>query len=385
MINAIRIENFKCFENQSIKFNGLTVLAGTNGVGKSTVIQSLLLIRQTIDSARDGVRLVAELTGRMEKELKIRLNDVYNLHLGNSKSVTSANLDSDKLVFEIEIDNNTIILDYFASKNNPLLHILFNLNSDKIHYILNGKKSLFSNEFHYLAAERIGPRDYQEVRDHEYCNTGHAGQFVGIAMYNAADHAIEESRCINIESNTSIFKKQIEAWMNLIVPGVEILPSLFENLNTVSIGIRKQSSGTNYLLPSNIGFGISYVLPIIVSGLIASNESVLIVENPEAHLHPAGQSKIGYFLAQVAGSGVQVILETHSEHVINGIRIASLQKHKKIDPSKISFNFFSEQEKKSSPLVESININETGELSNWPRGFFDQQERDLAEIFRSRK
>lgn len=60
-----------------------------------------------------------------------------------------------------------------------------------------------------------------------------------------------------------------------------------------------------------MGFGLSYALPIVVGGLVAAKDGLLIVENPEAHLHPQGQSNMGQFLAWLAGKGVQVIVETH--------------------------------------------------------------------------
>ena len=77
--------------------------------------------------------------------------------------------------------------------------------------------------------------------------------------------------------------------------------------------------------PTNMGFGVSYALPVITAGLLAPAGSLLVVENPEAHLHPAGQSRVGRFLAHLAASGVQVVAETHSDHVLNGVRLAAVE------------------------------------------------------------
>jgi predicted ATPase len=74
--------------------------------------------------------------------------------------------------------------------------------------------------------------------------------------------------------------------------------------------------------PTNMGFGVSYALPIVLGALTAANGGLIIIENPEAHLHPAGQSQMGIFLARMASAGVQVIAETHSDHVLNGVRRA---------------------------------------------------------------
>lgn len=105
---------------------------------------------------------------------------------------------------------------------------------------------------------------------------------------------------------------------------------------------------------------------------------MLLVENPEAHLHPAGQSKLGRFLARVAGSGVQVVLETHSDHVLNGARLAVAQ-DRSIAASDMVVHYFDHDQ------ALPIQINDRGELSHWPTGFFDQIESDLGRLARARR
>lgn len=103
-----------------------------------------------------------------------------------------------------------------------------------------------------------------------------------------------------------------------------------------------------------------------------------MVENPEAHLHPAGQSRLGGFLARVAGSGVQVLIETHSDHVVNGVRLA-VAAERTIAADDTIVHFFGEGE----PAV--IELNEHGRLTEWPDGFFDQIENDLGRLARARR
>jgi predicted ATPase len=123
---------------------------------------------------------------------------------------------------------------------------------------------------------------------------------------------------------------------------------------------------------------LSYALPIIVAGLTVEPGKILMVENPEAHLHPAGQSRIGNFLGLVASRGVQTIIETHSEHVVNGIRLA-IAKHGQLSSDLAIFHFFGQA------TVSSMSVSTTGALSRWPSGFFDQAEEDLAELSRIRR
>lgn len=110
---------------------------------------------------------------------------------------------------------------------------------------------------------------------------------------------------------------------------------------------------------------------------------MLIVENPEAHLHPAAQSAVGQFLAYVASAGVQVIVETHSENVINGVRLATINGG--IDHNEVALFFFSSEDGSTQPRIDNISVDALAELSAWPIGFFDQQGQDLTELMKARR
>ena len=110
---------------------------------------------------------------------------------------------------------------------------------------------------------------------------------------------------------------------------------------------------------------------------------MLIVENPEAHLHPGAQTAIGIFLAAVASAGVQVLVETHSENVLNGVRLAALRGV--IPHDDASFLFLSLGEGPGQPILHPITMDKAAELTSWPQGFFDQQGADLMEIMKARR
>jgi predicted ATPase len=129
--------------------------------------------------------------------------------------------------------------------------------------------------------------------------------------------------------------------------------------------------------PPNVGFGLSYALPIVVAALTAIPGTLLIVESPEAHLHPAGQSAIGHFLAQVAGSGVQTVVESHSDHVLNGIRRA-VAESRVIQADDVVVHFF------GTSGASRLEIKDSGAVTEWPEGFFDQTETDLSHLARIR-
>lgn len=119
------------------------------------------------------------------------------------------------------------------------------------------------------------------------------------------------------------------------------------------------------------------MLPVVVAGLWSSTapQSILILENPEAHLHPYAQSNLGKFLALLACSGVQVIAETHSEHIVDGAR---LQMAYMSSAEQMLVNFMQQEDSKikTTPLT----VSPSGELSMWPKGFFDQKQQDLRDL-----
>jgi len=130
--------------------------------------------------------------------------------------------------------------------------------------------------------------------------------------------------------------------------------------------------------PSNIGYGMTYAFPILVAGLIASSGSTIIIDSPEAHLHPAAQAAMGMFLAKMSASGVQVLIETHSDHVMDGVRIAV--RDGVLSKEAAAFHYFDRTADGvtiSSPIIDA-----EGKLSEWPRGFFDQHRRSAAKLIR---
>lgn len=378
MIKNITINNFKCFLDASINLNRLTILAGSNAVGKSTIIQALLLIRQTID------RLKSEHNNLKDfYQFDIQLNGEYLLNLGDSSQVLSSNAISEDIIFIInDKTSSRKLFKYSMSKKSPELVLKYQMVQPLV--FRNGDLSIYKDEFHYLNAERLGPRVTQNMVNQRFSNTGFQGEYTGYTIAKNNSYKINEKRRFNdIELKVPNLNKQVEYWLNYIIPGIEITTTPYQEINMVGYYLRRTYSDTKPLNPNNVGFGISYVLPIVVSGLIAEEGCLLIVENPEAHLHPSGQSRIGQFLAQIASSGVQVIIETHSEHVINGIRIATLKKL--ISNNLVSINFFSLDKKSKNPNIQHIIIDENAELSIWPSGFFDQEEKDLADIFEGRR
>lgn len=366
MHKKILINNFKCFsEHTEIELGLISVCLGSNSVGKSSVIQSCIMQRQIYEKMiKEGVD--------ENNRVVVQLNDVYGLHLGDAEHIKSSKELEDVI---LGVDNYEFRL--HSSQKSPYeMEVPIGENEKKI----NIKEGIFSERFYYLNAERLGPRNYQIIDSKNLSNCGVYGENTVHFLSENSFEKVDDERCYKLDREKTVqyVAKQIEYWMDYIIPGINIRANDVNELRLSKIQFQQTALDTDFLSPYSFGFGISYVLPIILTGLIAPKGSMFLVENPEAHLHPKGQSHIGYFLAMMAFAGVQVVVETHSEHVLNGIRIAALKEGKR--PEDIAINFFSIENNgtvNTIHKVKRIELNERMDVKNWPEGFMDQEEEDL--------
>jgi len=228
----------------------------------------------------------------------------------------------------------------------------------------------------YLTAERLGPREYYPHDDSfSTSSVGSHGEHVASVLYNGASEPVLDQLVITSSPPTRL--RQVESRLSRFFPGCTLDIDPIQRANAISIGIR-MSSETKFLRPVNTGFGLTQVLPIIVAALSAEKGDLLLVENPEVHLHPAGQSQMGRFLAEVAAAGIQVMIETHSDHILNGIRRAV--KDQLVSHENVSLHFFRQRETSDvggEPQIESPRLDSQGNVDYWPSGFFDQFDNDM--------
>ena len=376
-MNTLKINHFKCFENVDILLNRLTIMAGANGNGKSTAIQALLYLRRTIEHCGEWINDSYQLN--KINGLNVPLNGVYCLALGNSTAVLNKNYSGNIITIGLQHEQEKLIVDYEADN----LESKIWLSPVKIEKSEYPNSAIYKQEFYYLNAERLGPRINQTLNFWDYPNAGWQGentaQLIGL---EGGYFKIESERRFK-KTETNYLQDQVNNWLDFIMKGVKVKVESSPKTLTSQVLIENEYTISDPTLATNLGFGISYVLPIIATGLVAKKGSFMIVENPEAHLHPSAQSKIGRFLAMVANAGVNVIIETHSDHIINGVQIAVAEAE--IENSSATVNFFSSKVGENQPNVNSIGIKEKGELIEWPKGFFDQTQIDYAHLFNLRK
>lgn len=226
----------------------------------------------------------------------------------------------------------------------------------------------------YVSAERIGPREtYHGYQKGIYDSVGSKGEFTAQYLCNNKNKKIHKGFIKNKRLGNTL-QHQINYWLSNIIQNQNVN---FKNIESTNLfRISYQNSGqSSFNRPTNSAFGLTYVLPIIAVCLGSEVGDTVIIENPEAHLHPMSQSRMGEFLALSASTGVNVIIETHSDHVINGIRKSVYSGVLK--PSDIEITFF-DRDEQGFPLISNPKIDDKGKINDWPQGFFDQFELDLS-------
>ena len=170
----------------------------------------------------------------------------------------------------------------------------------------------------------------------------------------------------------------IDHWLQEVTPGVHLQLETIQDADAIIAGFsfdHPGDVGTRRYRATNVGFGLSYTLPVLTA-LLEPPGSLCLIENPEAHLHPRGQTRLAELAVRASLAGVQVIAETHSDHFMDGVRIAV--REGLVRPDDVAFHYFSREG--SETVVSSPRVNADGRLSSWPEGFFDQHEENLIKL-----
>ena len=375
MIKSISLENFKCYQERvTFPTAKINILYGMNGRGKSTILQALLLFNQTLLDKNTISKL--QLKGRI-------------LNIGTFYDVINRYSNTDSFGIEIMDDQERVSVAYGIDENLTMATLTSLFVNDKNYFDehstfsesvedsddKNSKRTLgvidkstirlLNTLEHviYVSADRIGPKEFVERKPIEKNDIGVQG----------------ENSYQVIESQGADFASRVQAELDFILGGASVRVSSSEDKSIIQLYL-DSVNGTDGYKPINVGFGYSYVLPVVLSVLLAEKGSVVILENPEAHLHPAAQSRIvSFILRHAIEKDLQIFVETHSDHVVNGIRIAV--KKGEIDHGDVSILHFERDAKeKLAPGFEQIKVDRQGNLSIYPEDFMDEWTKQLLEL-----
>ncbi|MGE8684696.1 MAG: AAA family ATPase [Acinetobacter sp.] len=377
MITALNVKNFKSIVDQKFLFKNLNVLTGLNGSGKSSILQTLTLLKQSLDI--DNTGKVLFLSGSL-------------VSLGRARDVLYEYAENNTIKFDIvlpEKDQN-ITLEYEVSDNS---------NDDIVHgKIIGCVEKLIEqiNSLKYIQADRISPKNLYPQAGTVHREAGWLGihgEFTIDYIQQNEDSLVADSRCMKssyssipmefqkIIAPTAKLTDQISAWLQEISPGAQVQTSKIDHIDATTLGFRYKT--TAHIMgserrPINVGYGLTYSLPIITSCLTAKPGDILLLENPEAHLHPRGQFKLGLLIALCAQDGVQIFVETHSDHLLNGIRLAT--KDCIIDSDNVEVFYFDRDYNTGITNIIYPKLQSNGRFLQWPEGFFDEWEKALDEL-----
>ena len=385
MIRELRLVNFKCFEDESVPLERLTLLTGVNGAGKSSIVQALLILRQIC------------LHGAFSESRVSFSGDLVDL--GRPVDILFTSAEKDKICLELQADGYPLLMAAWLvdidsteaswSEFNKLHEVLRLMASNGM-ALFNGTPSSTAQVagFNYLSAERFGPRKALPIEGARgsLFDLGIHGEHVFDALLNHQDQIILRAGDPRSLPNAAgdRLRDQIEIWLTEISPGVRLnitgVPNADMAVGSFSFGREGELRSPEYR-PTNVGFGLSYILPVVAALLAAPKDALVIIENPEAHLHPRGQTRMGELCARAAAAGVQVIIETHSDHVLDGARL--MVKNRVLHRDSAHFHYLHHSEGRA--VRRSPVIDDEGRLSEWPEGFFDQHRMNAAGLARRRR
>lgn len=372
MFNDIKIKNFKSLKELNVNFKNLTLFTGVNSSGKSSTLQALLLLKQNFQIYGSMIKTF-ELPMETLKNIfqKLSINGEY-LDLGLGKNILYDKAEDDILELNLKLNDGQVNFKSNIRESKDEESI-----SCEMSYSDNIEELFLQSNFTYLSADRIVPQSSYKYSKENVLrgNLGKNGEYTIHFLAENKNSSIPLKELQHPEANSNQLLENVDYWLSKISKGIKVIPSVNINFQQSTL---QYSYGGSERLPQNIGFGVTYVLPIIVAILKAKKGDIIIIENPESHLHPSGQVEIARLCAKASEAGVQIIVETHSDHFLNGVRVAI--KERVLNNNNALVYYFSRNEEEEKTEVQKIEIDENGKIDEWPKGFFDEWDIQLEKL-----
>lgn len=375
MITELRLKNFKCLKDDFFPLSKINVFAGRNGIGKSSLLQSMLLIAQSLDD--NSLLKKVKLNGHF---LQLGLfSDIINKDSKDGKisiRLTSDDSPEGDFVELILAENQESSYATIADLRTPQIDSSLDVPSanignteDSVPFKAPASVDVTSalpplmqlQNVYFVSADRKGPVNTQKLD-------------ASVLLDNVGIHG---ENVLNV-----LFKGGEDLQMKVRNALTYIMKQSSLNLKEVNNDIQlflDSVNNSNGFKPVNVGFGYSYLLTILLTMLVAEPKSKVFIENPEAHLHPGAQSRLIDFLFKTAKEkNLQLFIETHSDNIFNAIRRASLSGFGILPEEVKSYFFYDKGEKQLA--YQEIEMGKDGSLNVFPADFFDQTRQELREI-----
>ncbi|MCO7262591.1 AAA family ATPase [Dickeya zeae] len=348
MLTQINIQGFKSLDSESLVLSPLTILTGTNSSGKSSVLQALmLLIKYSASvnqySMEDVIRFLADFSVIRNKKI-------------NAKSIIISAQDTLGQVHTLTLNAENSDID------------------SQLGYQYEPRAVGSEPELLYLNANRLGAQEMVPVSERR---VGGAGEHL-FSTFNKMKHLPVPEYMVKASESTTL-AYQLSYWLKLITGTTsELVTEKVGDQVKVAFTLKELEGNVS---PLNLGAGMSYIAKVLIICLMAKKGDLIFLENPEIQLHPKAQAHLAIFLAFIATKGIQIIVETHCEHLIN--KLAYLVYEDEISSENVVLHYKPEVDKK----FISMRINESGkftdlngEVTGFPLGFFDATLDDLMQM-----
>jgi predicted ATPase len=352
MLEALRIHGFKCFDTVEITLRRINIFSGTNSSGKSSAIQAfLLLCNNALKNSSSPLNGMWLRLGTFDECRNHRINArTFRVGAVNGKEIFQAEFCS------ADDDRNDVAVTFTSESATIQKHL-----------------SLEERHVYYLPANRIGPEDSYPKNFDRVNFLGNKAEFIIDFLYKNRKQEVAPSLIVDTASIT--LEYQVNYWLGKLF-GINNKIQDLGLSNSLSVELSLENGKP--VRPYHMGSGVSFAIGVLVSCLSANPDDIVVIENPEIHLHPKAQSDLTEFLCFAANAGIQVVLETHSDHVFNGIRKSIVKKE--IAHTDVAVHFFQLDENALSKNT-AIVINEHGRVvTQHPKGLFDQFDDDLDQI-----
>ena len=410
---AISVQGFKSLANESrIEIRPLTILAGANSSGKSSIMQPLLLMKQTLEASYDPGPLLLngpnvsftsfdQLISRLQKnsdrqafsveienvEDDFMLKNVFSLKKNQTLKISEMIIKKDKRSLHLESSQSLDHLKNAISKflstkiewpgelrvvsNRCFLRIDFDPLDDRGNFVLPAVPELYGLEGpSFVIGETLrgmihvpGLRGNPE-RIYPRTATGpdFPGTFKPYVATIIADWQKKEDSCLKHLGNMltdlgltwKIFAKVVNH------THIELLVGRLP---------KAKRDGDDLVSIADVGFGVSQVLPVLVALLAAEPGQLVYLEQPELHLHPRAQYALAKILAETAKRGVKLVVETHSALLL--LNVQTLVAQRDLDPDLVKLHWFSRSDEDGTTSIQSADLDENGAFGDWPEDFGD--------------
>jgi predicted ATPase len=417
MLKHLTIDNFKAWKKADMRLAPLTGLFGANSSGKTSILQFLLMLKQTVESP--DASLVLNLNGNyvelgtfydiisahdLKNELVFKIDwldliydsEIIKLSFNgrinefkNRLKVPNFSYSYDNVGFEVINEKEIVIKDFDGKKTRmDILKLLkfYNITIEKQVVIHHPSKSIFSHlllinsfenvfeQIHYLGPLREPPKRVYQWGGERRSLLGNRGEFVIEAILGAQgrNEDIEhEGKKYSLDAYLAFWLRQLG-----LIQDFQIAP-ITEGGRLYEVKVRLTAKSP-YVLLTDVGFGVSQILPVLTLCYFTPKGSILLIEQPEIHLHPRVQAGLAdVFIDAIEKRGVQIILESHSEHLLR--RLQRRMAEDKFSSDNAALYFCNRNEEGYSDL-QTLDLDAFGNIKNWPDNFFGDEMNEMFQM-----